>query len=65
MADKTIYLNPGETLEIRFVDEDEPKTAKSWADHFRPAKLLLRCWPGQIAPADPATRIERGADAWK
>lgn len=66
VADKIIYLNPGETLEIRWMnDEDDPKNATFWRRQVRPPRDLLRLWPGRVAPADHNYTLDRSHEAWK
>jgi hypothetical protein len=39
---KVIYINPGDMLEIRIIDDPElPKSSKEWAWQNRPGKILL------------------------
>lgn len=55
MADKVIYMRPGETLEIRHLThEDFDRNAKSWQDQARPERDLIRInGPHSITPATP------------
>ena len=54
-APKVIYLNPGEILEVRIIDEpDLPKNAAEWKSQVRPPKMLMRLWQGKVALADHA-----------
>ncbi|RAL98688.1 hypothetical protein [Agrobacterium sp. MS2] len=76
MADKVIYMRPGETLEIRHLThEDYDRNAKSWQDQARPQSDLIRInGPHSITPArmdlefrhwktwstSPPMKLERG-----
>lgn len=63
---RVVYINPGDCLEVRFIrDPEDARTAKAWYEQFKPSKMLIRLWHDTIAPADPATRIDRTPEAWK
>ncbi len=55
MADKVIYMRPGETLEIRHIlYGDFERNAKSWQTQPRPEKDLIKInGPHSITPATP------------
>lgn len=55
MADKVIYMRPGETLEIRHLTHEAfDRNAKSWQAQARPERDLIRInGPHSITPATP------------
>lgn len=63
---KIIYLNPGEMLEVRFVNEEQGffRNAKDWAFQTHPSKILMRLWPSKVVTADPQVRLSNKHDDW-
>lgn len=63
MADKVIYMRPGETLEIRhIIHDDHDRNARSWRDQPRPERDLMRIdGPHSITPA----RMDLEFHHWK
>jgi len=67
---RTIYVNPGDLLEIRLIDDPEsPRTKRDWEEQLHPQKLLLTisghkqisyCDPMyQFAYTTPSGKIQR------
>jgi hypothetical protein len=67
MPNKIIYVRPGDTVELRFIDSSAPVDQRSfrvWDRQVRPIKDLYRVWPRRIAPADPTVRFDTHSRAW-
>lgn len=57
---RKIYINPGEMIEFRFINDDElPKNATEWRYQTRPRSALL-IFHGyeKISAADPAIYMD-------
>lgn len=40
---RTIYVNPGESLEIRIIDDpEEPRTVGIWKNQFKPKRMFIK-----------------------
>ena len=57
---RVIYLEPGEMVEFRFVNEDDGygRNAADWRAQSHPTSLLARLWPRRISAADFAVRFD-------
>jgi hypothetical protein len=59
---KTVYINPGDMVEIRVIqDPDLPKNAKEWgwqSHHSRESLLLTRVGHDRWEYANPMQRFE-------
>lgn len=56
---KVVYIEPGQSLEIRLVPSDFDKSAKGWQESaVRPGKMLIRVFDSNnLAFADHACRV--------
>lgn len=59
MATRTIYVNPGDLLDIRVItDAEAPRTLKEWKYQVRPWRVLLEVkGSGELSFSDPALRV--------
>lgn len=59
MADRVIYVHPGETVEFRVVGHQFEKNNTGWRTQSRPDKLLVMVNSSTgISLADPAAGLE-------
>ena len=59
MTIKRVYVNPGEMLDLRIVDEDFDRTAAGWREQLRPQNILLTVDNyNSITVTDPSVNLQ-------
>lgn len=60
MAVKRVFISPGDTLDIRFMEDPTlPSTIKEWSYQLHPQRMLITLSPNTILYSDPMYSVAR------